>query len=92
MRLLRRETPSELLSECVRHPSCLLKPGNDLLVPGRSDREAVLAERPHLDRGALDPQEGSWCSALPRLRPAIGHGARIVGHALVNHDAQLRAR
>jgi hypothetical protein len=53
----------------------LLKPGDDLLVSRRSDGEAILAERPHLDRGAFDPQERSRCTALLRFGLAIGHGA-----------------
>jgi hypothetical protein len=52
----------------------LLIAGEELLVPGRFDCEAITAERPHVDRGALDPEEGSRCVTLPWLGLAIGHG------------------
>jgi len=42
--------------------------------PQTADGEAILAERPHLDLGAFDPQEGPRSSALPKLGLAIGHG------------------
>ena len=45
----------------------LLIAGEELLVPGRFDCEAITAERPHVDRGALDPEEGSRCVTLPWL-------------------------
>ena len=48
----------EPLSQRVRRLLRLLKPYDDLLVHGRSDSEAVFAQRPHLDGGALDPKEG----------------------------------
>ena len=50
------------------------------------EREAVLPERPHLDRRALDPKEGSGCAALLRLRIAIGHGTGT----LVRQPAEVR--
>ena len=76
MRLLRLQAPSGPPSEHIRHPLCLLKPGDKLLLPGCRDPEPVLPERPHLDRGAFDPKEGSCCAALPRLGFAIGMGLR----------------
>jgi hypothetical protein len=39
---------SELLGERVRSRRRLLKAHDDLLVPGRSDGEAILAQRPYL--------------------------------------------
>jgi hypothetical protein len=49
-------------------------------MPRRPDSEAVTAERPHLDRGALDPEEGSGLRRSPRPR---GHdqAGRRVGYA-----------
>ena len=44
----------------------LLEADHDLLVSRRSDGETILAERPHLDRGALDPQEGRCCNRCAR--------------------------
>src|SRR5262249_24500384 len=68
------------LSQRVRRPLCLLKSGNDRLVPGRGDPEPILAERPHLHLAprCLDPQERRRCAALPGLGLAIGHGVRSV--------------
>jgi hypothetical protein len=41
---------AELLSQRVRDLLRLREPGDELLTSRRSDGEAILAERPHLDR------------------------------------------
>jgi hypothetical protein len=40
---------AELLSERVRRLLCLVKAGDELLMPRCRDPEPIVAERPHLD-------------------------------------------
>ena len=56
----------EPLSQRVRGLLRLLQPGDDLLLLQRTDGEAILAQRPHLDWRAVDPQERPRGVALPR--------------------------
>jgi hypothetical protein len=65
----------ELLSERVRGLLGHVKADDELLVVGRSDSQAIPAQRPRLDPRALDAREESRRSALPGLTLELGHPA-----------------
>jgi hypothetical protein len=72
---------SEPLSELRAWACCGPPPSSvTICLPGRSDGEAILPERPHIDPGVLDPHEGSGCSPLSQgSRLRSGHGADTLG-------------
>ena len=61
-----------LLSERVHRLARLVEADDELLAPGRPDRAAVLAERPHLD-GTVGP---SRCAGTPLALSQARAGGR----------------